>query len=353
MSSYGKNIKNLTFKDISNPLFPLKSKNKNSGNYYSSVKINIKADVIKHNKKLNSNNINTNLQHKKLIDNSPAINNSKLSTFKYLDFSTNLNENKVLDKFKKNNTNYKKHLSANKTNINLELRTTREFKNNLNILPENILENSQNVNNNRNFLYNLGRQNTNKNFIEITNPNYSNNSYSNNFIIPDNSSGNINKNNLPINQKKSLNKEILKTDTNNKILITPNEENIKLIFNSNIFSKKLRMENHDNPIALRRKESPSPLAYTSSGNNLKYSIDKNVFGGEYKLHLKRPKRNISNQNNIINMNINNFLNIKNDQKTENDTKKVKKKIKGPEDLHFYYITVIQEGKQNESKFEQD
>ena len=53
------------------------------------------------------------------------------------------------------------------------------------------------------------------------------------------------------------------------------------------------------------------------------------------------------------MNINNFLNIKNDQKTENDTKKVKKKIKSPEDLHFYYITVIQEGKQSESKFEQD
>ena len=45
------------------------------------------------------------------------------------------------------------------------------------------------------------------------------------------------------------------------------------------------------------------------------------------------------------MNINDIVN-------KNEPKK-KKKIKGPEDLHFYYILVIQEGKKKEKQFEKD
>ena len=49
------------------------------------------------------------------------------------------------------------------------------------------------------------------------------------------------------------------------------------------------------------------------------------------------------------MNVNNFINIK--KNLQNNTKK--DMIRGPEDLHFYYIVVIQDGKKTEKQFEKD
>ena len=55
------------------------------------------------------------------------------------------------------------------------------------------------------------------------------------------------------------------------------------------------------------------------------------------------------------MNFNNYINTKEDEEfiLEKRNQKKKNSINGPEDLHFYYIQVLQEGKKNESKFEND
>ena len=203
--------------------------------------------------------------------------------------------------------------------------------------------------NKNNNTYNLKKPNNKNNIIEIANSN--NNSFYKNIIINNNSSKNINPNSNLLNQKKSNNNYYLKTEKYNIGAKTPKESNIKLIFNNkNINGKKLE----DTPIILKKKDSSLPLK-NNNGNNLKVSIDKNASNGEYKLHLKKPTKNISNDNNIINMNLNNYINIQKDEKIilENNYKEKKKKINGPEDLHFYYIKVIQEGKETEIGFEKD
>ena len=172
-------------------------------------------------------------------------------------------------------------------------------------------------------------------------------------MINNNSSGNIIANSNFANQKKSSNYNYLKTEKNEREIRTPKDSNLKLIYNNkNIFSKKL----DDPPIILKKKDSSSlPLANGKPGNNLKLSNDKNIFNGEYKLHLKKTKKKNSNENNIINMNFNNYINAKEDEEfiLEKRNQKKNNPINGPEDLHFYYIQVLQEGKKNESKFEKD
>ena len=376
MASQGKNnSKKYMFKEGSNPLFPISNKNPSSLNYYSAVNINVKSESNRHNKKQLSNEIITNLQNKKIIDKSSVIknykeinktystsrpkeekqllklNNSKLSKIKPLDFSSNININnsQVLDKYSHKKSLLSANKAYNKTNINLEIDSSRYFKNNLNIISPKNLGNSQIFNNNNNNIYNLRKPNINKNIIQLTNSN--NNSYYNNIIINDNSSTNINTN-LNLNkQKKSVNNYYLQTEKNKNYAKSPKESNVKLIFtNPKIFDKKLDV--HDGPIILKKKESSSlPLTYTTpGGQKTNSSLDKNILNGEYKLHLKKPKKNNSNDNNIINMNVNNFINIKKDEQFNNIKKN---KIRGPEDLHFYYILVIQDGKKNEKEFEKD
>ncbi len=374
MNTYGKNNENkkYIFKEGSNPLFPISNKTPNSLNYYSAIKLNIKSDLKKH-KKITSNDIISNFQNKKMIENSSAVknireinktysssrakedkqiiklNNSKLSKIRPLDFSSNINDSGIIEKFNNNNNYHKKSLLSankvrNKSNINLEM-TSRDYRNNLNIISCKNLGNSQILNNNNN-AFSLKKTNINKNIIDINSSN--NNSYYNNIIINNNSSSNINSNPNLINQKRTNNNYYLKTDTNIRGNKTPKESNVKLIFtNKNIFGKKLE----EQPIILKRKDSSSlPLTNTNTGNDLKISIDKNIFNGEYKLHLKKPKRNVSNENNIINMNLNNYINIK-EEKAE--MKRKRNKLNGPEDLHFYYISFIQEGKLREKEFEKD
>ena len=369
------NIKNnenkkYMFKEGSNPLFPISNKTPNLLNYYSAIKLNIKTDLKRPNKRLASNDLN-NLQHKKIVENSSGVkhfkeinktysssrpkdekqlnklNNSKLTKIKPLEFSPNMNDSSNIEKYKSNSTHKRVLLSAtkafNKTNIDLDI--PKEYKNNLNVISQKNFGNSQIIN--KNNIYNLRKPNNKNNIIEITNSN--SNSYYKNIIVNNNSSKNISSNSNLINPKKPVNNYYLKTEINNRVTQTPKEPSVKLIFNNkNIFGKKFE----ETPIILKKKDSSLPLANTNSRINLKVSQDKNAFNGEYKLHLKKPTRNNSNENNIINMNLNNYINIKKDEKiiVENNYKEKKKKIKGPEDLHFYFIQVIQEGKKSEIDF---
>jgi len=366
-----KNNKKYMFKEGSNPLFPISNKTPNLLNYYSAIKLNIKTDLKRPNKRLASNDLN-NLQHKKMVENSSGVklfkeinktysssrpkdenqlnklNNSKLSKIKPLEVSPNINDRDNIEKYKKSNSTHKRVLlsatkAINKTNIDLDI--PKEYKNNLNVISQKNFENSQIIN--KNNIYNSRKPNNKNNIIEITNSN--SNSYYKNIIVNNNSSKNISSNSNLINQKKSVNNYYLKTEINNRVTQTPKEPSVKLIFNNkNIFGKKFE----ETPIILKKKDSSLPLTNTNSRINLKVSQDKNAFNGEYKLQLKKPTRNNSNENNIINMNLNNYINIKKDEKiiVENNYKEKKKNIKGPEDLHFYFIQVIQEGKKSEIDF---
>ena len=333
MASYRKN-KNFSFKEGSNPLFPISNPNINLINYYSALKLNSKMDLKKQKKK-NKSNTNNNSQSKKKIENSPALNTSKVK-IKPLDFSTNPNDSKIYEKIIKENMSKKQpNFSANKSNI-------LENKNNINIIsPKNIFEKSQILNfNNKNNIFSVRNPNIYKNIVEINNSN--NKSYINNIII-NNSSTNFNQNLLTKKQKNSNNNSkinINNIDTNNQ---KEKETNIKLVFkNNNIGTgKKLKFDNLEIPITLKRNDSPLPSTYTSP-NNLK---EKNIFNSNFKLHLKK-QRNISDLNDILNMNnINNFM-----KQELNINSKKKKKITGPEDLHFYFINAIQDGKKIETDF---
>jgi len=356
MSSLGKNNKkNYSFKEGNNPLFPISNKNINFL-YNNALKLNINSDKTKNNNKKLNSNISSNLQHKKFVENSPDNSRLKLPKYKQIEFPPNINisDNRLIEIYGKNKSksNRKQYLSSNKTNINLMSNTSR---NNFDIIPsKNALGTSQNINNNKNKnnKYSLRKQNI-KN-IEIFDTN-NNNSYFNNInIVYNNSSTDIKKigdNNLN-NQKTNLNNIYsnikLKTDINNIGLNTPKQPNIKLIFNN---KNNNNNGNLDLPIALKRKDSSLPLANTNDGNKGKSSIDKNMFDKEYKLYLKRPKRNVSNINSEININLNNFVKEKSCQNL--GINKKNKKIKCPEDLHFYYILAIQEGKKNETEMEKD
>ena len=154
------NSKKYMFKEGSNPLFPISNKNPSSLNYYSAVNINYKTESNRHNKKQLSNEIITNLQHKKIIDKSSEkktykeinktystsrpkeekqllkLNISNLSKIKPLDFSSNININnsQVLDKYPHKKSLLSANKAYNKTNINLDIDSSRYFKNNIQLV---------------------------------------------------------------------------------------------------------------------------------------------------------------------------------------------------------------------------
>ena len=336
MSSYEKN-KNYSFKEGSNPLFPISNKKINLINYYSALKLINKIDFRNQKKDINTNTY-TNIKYKKMIEKSPRFNNSKI-IIKPLDFSSNANNSKILENIAKESIyKQKPHLISNKSNINFGISTTRENKNNINISsPKNILDKSQiiNINNiNKKNIFNQQSPNVNKNIFEINESN--NKSFINNIII-NNSSNNINSENITNNSKINL---------SNIEINQPKESNVKLIFKNNNMNtpKKFKIDNSDTPIKLKRNDSQLVLT-TNNQNAFK---NNNIFNGHYKLSFKK-QRNISDLNDILNIdNIKNF--IKQELKFRNEQKK-KKKVRGPEDLHFYYVSKIQEGKKIEIEFE--
>ena len=364
MASNGKNkeTKKYMFKEGSNPLFPISNKSPNPIKNFSAIKLNFNIDSNKHSKKYSSNYINLNhnssaIKHYKGVNKAYSssrpkqgnpllkFNNTKLTKIKQVEFPKNINDSEIIQKYRNiYNSNKKSNLSVNKernkTEINLDIDYTKDYIKNINYVSPKNLRNSQFFNNN-NITYSLKKPAMNRNITEMNSSN--NNSYYNNIIINNNSF-------LDINQKLSNKNFNLKTEKIERAIKSPKESNIKLIFNNkNIFDKK----NEDPPIILKRKDNSNslPLSNTSKGNNLKISIDKNIFNGEYKLHLKRSKKNIFTENNIIN----NFVNEKKDEQLgfENNLKEKKKKILCPEELHFYFIKGIQDGKKTEKDFEKD
>ena len=369
MASQGKknDKKKYMFKEGSNPLFPISHKIPNQLDYSASaLKLNVKMDINKLSKKLTSNilpkkiheisrdtknykDINkTYSSSKQKGENQPIkLNNIKLSKIRPLDFPSNIKEIGVAEKYKYISSNNKKgNLSTTKEKNKTEI---IDYKNLLNykLSPQN-LANYKNINfNNYNNAYSVRKPILNKNIIEL---NSANNSFYKKIIINNNSSTNIKANFNFIKPKKQTNNLYLKTDKYDRDIKTPKESKVKLIFNNKNIEKKLE----DIPIDLKRKESSLPLEANITGNDLKFSLDKNLFNGEYKLHLKRSKKNFSNENNIINMNLNNYININKDEELILEQyRKKKNQIMGPEDLHFYYINALQEGKKNENKFEKD
>jgi len=78
MASYEKNKhKNFSFKEGNNPSFPISNKKINLINYYSALKLDNKLDFKRLKKKVNTNTY-TNLEYKRMIENSPRLNNSKV-----------------------------------------------------------------------------------------------------------------------------------------------------------------------------------------------------------------------------------------------------------------------------------
>ena len=339
MASYGKNkSKNYSFKEENNPLFPISNKKKNLVNYYSALKLNNKIDLKKQSKNINVNPYN-NIQYKKKIETS-GLNNPKIK-IKPLEFSSSANNSQILEKIVKETRSKKQLLLAsNKTNNNFRMKTSRENINNKNISsPRNNFDKSQiiNINNiNKNNLFNNRIQNIYKNFVEINDSN--DKPYINNIII-NNSSTNINLSQINNNSKININN----IEINNQ-----KESNIKLIFKKNNINspKKLKIDNLDFPIVLKRKDNP----LTSTSTNQKISENKIIFAGNYKILFKK-QRNISDLNDILNNdNTNNF--IKQEFNFNNEPKK-KNSISGPENLHYYYISVIQKGKKKEIEFEKE
>ena len=326
MSSNGKNNKNnkkYIFKEGSNPLFPISNNLPNYLSYYSNIKIN-KKKYNKNSKILIIDNRNSNLQHKKCIENYSSnkninkINNTysssrpkddikqlkltnlSFSKIKNLDFSSSVGDIRYQEKNKNNMNNiYNFNLNDNKNNekrINLEINNSalKEHKNNLNIISPipKYLGDSLIFNNNKSNIYSLRKPNINKNKIEFSHTNY---------IINDIFPKCDIKNNPNLANQIKIAKNYLLTDINTKNKNTSNMSNVKLIFNNKNINDK--SATHDTPILIKRKESPLFLAKTNPGN-LKCSFEKNK----------------------------------------------KMNAKGPEDLHFYYITMIQEGKKKEVEF---
>ena len=177
----------------------------------------------------------------------------------------------------------------------------------------------------------------------------------------------------------------MKTDTNDICLNTPKNNNIKLVLpNKNIFDKKsvINCKNDDMLVTpFEKKKNQILLCNNTPDNKLKISIDKknpNILNEDTKLKIKKQKENKinskNNTNNIITIkptknehliiesigNANNYDSKIINRKFTIDSNKVNKdylkqnkknKYKCPEELHFYYITVLQEGKKNEFDFE--
>ena len=228
---------------------------------------------------------------------------------------------------------------------------------------------------------NSNKLNTNKiisTYSKIDYSNLTNNKYENNLTTDDLNKNNIdiinngyNIKKLYINKKiKNINKfykndsfkisnnitniqkyEHLKSDINR----TPN---IKLILpNRNIFEKNLENQNCDDiigtPSGLFKKSGPSNLQFNSPGIFLKnyYNIPNIKIYKDDKIIID----SFTNQSTNITRNKNRKKsidrNISEKEKDYLNSKNIKTKNKCPEDLHFYYIIMIQKGKKLEKEIE--
>jgi hypothetical protein len=144
--------------------------------------------------------------------------------------------------------------------------------------------------------------------------------------------------------------EHLKTETNNN---TSNELNIKLILpNNNIFGKKSVNQNYDDiigtPSGLFKKNNPSNFQFNSPGNILRnYYNNPNIKFNKEELIIKESFTNQS-TNDSKNKKRQKSIDISISGKENSEVKKNKYKNRCPEDLHFFYINMIQKGKKMEN-----
>ena len=387
MSSYDKNInKNkYLFKQGNNFLSYM---NNNPSNLLSNI-VNFKKENIINFPEINGkiNKLNPVIQTKQSNDfqrlnniteisktslskpkNENDLNNYKNSKFKLSkivskELSTKINTSRILDTYS-NTKNTTKNSQMN--SIKIEVNTPTD-NNNLIVMKK---SKAFNTSNSINDLRDLTK---NKKLIENTNSN--SDSYCNN-ILNENSTNNSNL----ITKRETIGHSHIKTDINDTHFNTPNNNNIKLVLpNKNTFGKKLNVniQNKDifgTPYGLLRKNNPILLPHTTPENKLKCSLDKNNQNNQ------QVENNLKKINNINNNKILTIKPTKNehiilesiDNSNVKDTKTLKTKFtldsietnidcnkqikknkicKCPEELHFYFITVLQEGKKSENDFE--
>ena len=327
MSSFEKHEKNnIKKKKIlygSNFLLSPLNKKVNSLNYFSVNRKN--SDYQSRNDiKIVLNKLNPEQYRKKNNINSEQINNIlKLNKAYSLSRPKNinkLNSNKILSTYSNVNSSNLSPMKGNiKYNNNL---TTDDLNNNIDI-------------NNNNNAYNLKKLYINKKIKEI------------NFFAKNDSFNN--RNNFSTNRQSF---EHLKTDVN----ITPKESNIKLILpDKNYFDKKLENQNYDDIIG-----TPSGLFKKNNFPNFHFNTPGNVLKNYY----NNPNIKVIKDEKII---IDSYTNQStNDSKNKIKKKSIDRSISGkgcfnnkvkinkkrcPEDLHFYYINMIQKGKKLEKDIE--
>ena len=314
----------------------------NGGNYLLSPLNNKKINSLNYfgtNKKDNNNNqnriniivnkINTS-QLKKKSTNVEGINNilqiNKTYSLSRQKNKNKLNSNKILSTY--NNIN-DSHLSSAKSKHKNENR----FENHT--TADDI---KLNVSNNNN-IYNLKKLYINKKIKDF------------NFTSKNDSFNNKNKNTVNNNflsNRQSY--EHLKTETNNN---TSNDLNIKLILpNNNIFGKKSVNQNYDDiigtPSGLFKKNNPSNFQFNSPGNILRnYYNNPNIKFSKEELIIKESFTNQS-TNDSKNKKRQKSIDISISGKENSEVKKNKHKNRCPEDLHFFYINMIQKGKKMEN-----
>jgi len=382
MTSYDKNInkKKFLFKEGNNVKIPLNNNinvfsDLNNKNHINFPNINPKFNKItpvSQNKQNNNNSHGKNnimevskaysLSKQKNENKLNKIMNSKYKLSKVVsnDLSARIKESKVLDTY--NNT--KNTIKTSQLN-SFKMETNSTFDN-IKMFGDSIKINNKSLNGLRNL-----------NIKRTSDTTTSCNNNIKNEISPNNS-------NLAT-KRETIGNLYMKTDTNDICLNTPKNNNIKLVLpNKNIFDKKLviNCKNDDMLVTpFEKKNNQILLCNTTPDNKLKISIDKknpNILNEDTKLKIKKQKeKNINNSNNTNNIitikpsknehliiesigNSNNYDSKIINRKFTIDSNKVNKdylkqnkknKYKCPEELHFYYITVLQEGKKNEFNFE--
>lgn len=384
-----KNNKNkYIIKAGNNILTPLNTNQQKSINNISYVKKDVQVNFPEINVKYNK--LNPVIQNKQNNNNSQGIKiltenskaslskpknesrmNSKYKLSKIIsnDISSKINTSRLLDSYNNTKNTFKtSQLNSFKIDANSVFENIN--KNNLNYLrSSNLASNSNSIN---------GMRNLNAKREINENINSKNDSYSNN-ILNDNSTNNSNLES----KRETTGHSCMKTDINDYYLKTPKDNNIKLVLpNKNFFDKKLIIKSEKNdifstPYGIMRKNNQLLLVNGTPEIKLKCSIDKNnnnIFNERIKLSSINPKGNNKNNNiNTIKPSKNEHIILESICNSNCDDSKIKKRkftidskelnkdnmkqikknkiYKCPEELHFYYITVLQEGKKNENEFE--
>lgn len=350
------NQKQLNFPNINpkfNKLTPVIQNKKNNNNSHGKNNIIEISKVFSFSKEKNENKINKIMNSK-----------YKLSKVVSNDLSSRINESKILDIY--NNT--KNTTKASPLNsFKMETNSTYD---NINIFKDSIKINNKSINGLRNI--DINKRNINENY-----------SYNNNI------NNEISSNNSNIATKReTIGKLYANTDISETGLNTPkNNNNVKLVLpNKNIFDKKLVINCKNNinnnilgtPFESFDKKNQILLTNTTPENKLKNAFiegNQNKMKEEIKLKIKKQKDNGRNNNNINTIKpsknehliiesignsnncdsklVNRKFTIDSNKLNKDYLKQVKKNklYKCPEELHFYYISVLQEGKKNEFEFE--